>query len=437
MFSLLRLLSHWLPLPLIMAAPAPASLPEEHIIPGLFHEMVYGFMIPAWIRAIYTEDVGRRGRLDRLDRMQLVQIEHWKQKSGWQHEYIYVHVRYDGPDGVHMRYIRIERIGQVDAEGQEGLRSLPSMTGAFSPDWMRTSAEGSSYSTAALFGTRIAGDAVLVDPYRYDTVHGRRKWPSDVECLYRLEFPAEHRPNVLHLALAVDQVQTIGPKYAILGTMCYWHARCVYEILKTKFGGQETAMPAAAKRGAYNGNRCINDHLEFDMSQLSHDVLRNAVRKFRRSEQAASGSSSKPKLPRMPWRGSSSLPGRDSARASPDDEVAITDAMTRSLEAEALVVCERHPEIVRRTAESSATSSALPAGRSEASPARFVEPVEKTLEEFDSLYAAKQEDIEARVLHHMDPVERELREDNRAKDQELRNLRARLAAYERERTPTY
>ena len=90
---------------------------------------------------------------------------------------------------------------------------------------------------------------VTVDPYRGDTIVGKRNWPYGSQLLYSLEFPPENQPTILHLALVVGRIHSIGPHYKLLGTMCYWYARSVYEVMKAKSGGREKKSSNADKRG--------------------------------------------------------------------------------------------------------------------------------------------------------------------------------------------
>lgn len=238
-------------------------------------------------------------------------------------------------------------------------------------------------------------------------------------------------------------------------------------------------MPAAAKRGMYYGNRCIDDHLVFNMRYFTHDVFIKRVASLRKKDRAGTRKS---RLSKLSWSASSS--GRDASPTPDQAEAAINEAMTLSLEEEARSVCERHPDIVQSMAESPVVGSMSQFSDRGSSAPRFVEPVEKLLRNFDALYAVKRKDIQALVEDHMDPIERRnlalvaenrmlhendeahakalrdkdqalrnkdqaLRDKDQAlrdqaqalhdKDQELlelRDMRARLDAYESRRRPT-
>lgn len=177
-------------------------------------------------------------------------MEQWKLSSGWAHKFLYFtfYTTYQGMDFV--RYLRLNRIGQItevdEPDTTPGPRDI-----AFSGPKPRTvgSVSHASDATAALLGTKEAGNLVTVDPYRGDTIVGKRNWPYGSQLLYSLEFPPENQPTILHLALVVGRIHSIGPHYKLLGTMCYWYARSVYEVMKAKSGGLEKKSSNADKRG--------------------------------------------------------------------------------------------------------------------------------------------------------------------------------------------
>ncbi|KAL1697708.1 hypothetical protein EV121DRAFT_274916, partial [Schizophyllum commune] len=192
-----------------------------------------------------------------LEGYKLRQMEQWKLSSGWAHKFIYFtfYTTYQGMDFV--RYLRLNRIGQITEVDEPNTTPGPRDI-AFSGPKPRTvgSVSHASDATAALLGTKEAGNLVTVDPYRGDTIVGKRNWPYGSQLLYSLEFPPENQPTILHLALVVGRIHSIGPHYKLLGTMCYWYARSVYEVMKAKSGGREKRSSNADKRGKSSVERC-------------------------------------------------------------------------------------------------------------------------------------------------------------------------------------
>ena len=290
-------------------------------------------------------------------------MEQWKLSSGWAHKFLYFtfYTTYQGMDFV--RYLRLNRIGQItevdEPDTTPGPRDI-----AFSGPKPRTvgSVSHASDATAALLGTKEAGNLVTVDPYRGDTIVGKRNWPYGSQLLYSLEFPPENQPTILHLALVVGRIHSIGPHYKLLGTMCYWYARSVYEVLKAKFGGREQRTRHSDKRGTYMGRLFVNDDLHFDLSQLSDDVLRKAAKKA---------------YPRKGLLGSSSS-GPDGIDSPEGQE------LTAQLRTERNTLGQDFPDVFAMADLSSSSSSR----------ARFIRPIEDLIGALDNMYTAKVQEIE-------------------------------------------
>ncbi|KAL1724851.1 hypothetical protein EV714DRAFT_278140 [Schizophyllum commune] len=232
-----------------------------------------------------------------------------------------------------VRYLRLNRIGQItevdEPDTTPGPRDI-----AFSGPKPRTvgSVSHASDATAALLGTKEAGNLVTVDPYRGDTIVGKRNWPYGSQLLYSLEFPPENQPTILHLALVVGRIHSIGPHYKLLGTMCYWYARSVYEVMKAK------------------SELFVSDDLHSDLSQLLNDVLRKATKKA---------------YPRKGLLGSSSSERSNLGQGFPD-----VFAMTNL------------PSSYTTTTTTTTTR------------ARFIQPIEDLIGALDDMYAAKVQEIE-------------------------------------------
>ncbi|KAI5824936.1 hypothetical protein K523DRAFT_332527 [Schizophyllum commune Tattone D] len=392
-----------------MAAPPRVQTPNRRMTYGIMHAECRQFASLDWTHFVYYEGVQRFDWVRQLEGYKLRRMEQWKQSGGWAHEFLYFtfYTTLEGKEFV--RYLRLDRMGQItevdDPNTTPGLSDIA--LSISKPKTIGSSAHASD-ATAALLGTKEAGDSVTIDPYRHDTIVGRRKWPAGSQLLYSLDFPPDNQPTILHLALVIDRIHSIGPHYKLLGTMCYWYARSVYEVLKAKFGGREQRTRHADKRGMYMGRLFVNDDLHFDLSQLSDDVLRKAAKKA---------------YPRKGLLGSSSS-GPDGIDSPEGQE------LTAQLRTERNTLGQDFPDVFAMADLPSSSSSR----------ARFIRPIEDLIGALDNMYTAKVQEIEAEVYRNLDDAVKEamerVRNEERAKQRALedrqRALEDRLAAYEQQ-----
>ncbi|KAL1660240.1 hypothetical protein GGF50DRAFT_63617 [Schizophyllum commune] len=381
-----------------MAAPPRVQTPNRRMTYGIMHAECRQFASLDWTHFVYYDGVQRSDWVRQLEGYKLRRMEQWKQSGGWAHEFLYFtfYTTLEGRDFV--RYLRLDRMGQItevdDPNTTPGLSDIA--LSISKPKTIGSSAHASD-ATAALLGTKEAGDSVTIDPYRHDTIVGRRNWPAGSQLLYSLDFPPDNQPTILHLALVIDKIHSIGPHYKLLGTMCYWYARSVYEVLKAKFGGREQRTRHSDKRGTYMGRLFVNDDLHFDLSQLSDDVLRKAAKKA---------------YPRKGLLGSSS---------SGPDGIDSTEgqALTAQLRTERNALRQDCPDIF--------AMADLP---SSSTRARFIRPIEDLIGALDDMYAAKIEEIQAEVYNNMDDAVKDAENRARVAEARQRELEDRLAAYE-------
>ncbi|KAL1734972.1 hypothetical protein EV714DRAFT_280622 [Schizophyllum commune] len=350
-----------------MAAPPRVQTPNRRMVYGVMHAECRQFASLDWTHFVYSDGV---------------------QRFDW--------------GKVFVRYLRLDRMGQItEVDDPNTTPGLSDIALSISKPKNFGSSAHASDATAALLGTKEAGDSVTVDPYRHDTIVGRRNWPAGSQLLYSLDFPPDNQPTILHLALVIDKIHSIGPHYKLLGTMCYWYARSVYEVLKAKFGGREQRTRHSDKRGTYMGRLFVNDDLHFDLSQLSDDVLRKAAKKA---------------YPRKGPLGSSSS-GPDGIDSPEGQE------LTAQLRTERNTLGQNFPEVFAMADLPSSSSSR----------ARFIRPIEDLIGALDNMYTAKVQEIEAEVYRNLDDAVREamerVRNEERAKQHVLED---RLAAYEQQ-----
>ncbi|KAI5886882.1 uncharacterized protein SCHCODRAFT_02602631 [Schizophyllum commune H4-8] len=397
-----------------MAAPPRVQTPNRRMIYGVMHAECRQFSSLDWTHFVYYDGVQRADWVKQLEGYKLRRMEQWKQASGWAHEFLYFtfYTTHQGKDFV--RYLRLDRMGQLTEVDDPNTTPGPSdiALSVSKPQTIGSSAHASD-ATAALLGTKAAGDSVTVDPYRHDTIVGRRNWPAGSQLLYALDFPPDQQPTILHLALVIDRIHSIGPHYKLLGTMCYWYARSVYEVLKAKFGGREQRTRHANKRGTYMGKLFVSDDLHFDLSQLSDDVLRKAAKKA---------------YPRKGLLGSSSSgpDGIDSQEGQ---------ALTAQLRAERSSLGQACPDVFAMVELPSSSTRA-----------RFIRPIEDLIDKLDNMYATKVEEIQAEVFNNMDDAVKDaenraraaeaMQRETEARRKELearqRELEDRLAVYEQQ-----
>ncbi|KAL1746635.1 hypothetical protein HDZ31DRAFT_33849 [Schizophyllum fasciatum] len=393
-----------------MAASAPVAVPEDRASYGIFHDEDRHFTLKLWLKLVYTDDVHRQHRAEELERMKIMCVEHWKHSMGWQHEFLAFTLSYEHDGETFKRYIRIERIGQINEDDD------PCTVPANFSDWSSgiKPRSGDSFDhtldvTAAWGGTKPARDAVTIDPYRYDSKDGGRRWPADAQCLYTLAFPPERPPNVLQLALVIDRVHNIGPRYSLLGAMCYWFARCVYEVLKRRFGGTERRTGSAGQRGTYLGRVFVDDQLRFNISRLTQDVLEKTAKKFR--QQTAPGSG--------PWQGAFRR-SKNAPVAGQDGNT--TQELMAAMNQERLDLLQANPDLFDSEGQGVGSTAGAP------SPSQLVQPVQQLLDSFDDLYEAKIRDVRALVWKYMkdarEEKDRRVRAEQKAQEEAQQRLQA-------------
>ncbi|KAL1740067.1 hypothetical protein HDZ31DRAFT_48230 [Schizophyllum fasciatum] len=417
-----QLLSHWVPVP-PRAAPAEVALPEGRPRYGIIHGEARHFTLGRWLHFVYTDDVGRRQRPAELEHMRVTRVEHWKCAGGWRHEFLVFTLTFADGGEDFVRYIRVERVGQAEEEdeGDPGAIVEPEEAADVADqndnkpptflEWSRgIKPRRALDANEAWMGFDALFDTVHIDPYRHDTRPGRRRWPAGSRCLCALDISFGRAPNVLHLALVLERVHFLSPRYDLLGVVGFWAARCVYEVLRRRFRGKERMMAGAGERGVYGGRVFVDERLRFNASGLTQDVLEKTVRKYRKH------------IAPCRWPRLSSC-GKDSVAS--EDEMAVQELMT-ALNQERLKLLQANPDLFNSAGPSAGPSAGTTAGA--ASPSPLVQPVQHLLDSFDALYAEKMGAVRERVKRCME--ERQEHADWMRKKQEglQRKTEAPLAA---------
>ncbi|KAL1739547.1 hypothetical protein HDZ31DRAFT_68821 [Schizophyllum fasciatum] len=171
--------------------------------------------------------------------------------------------------------------------------------------------------------------------------------------------------------------------------MCYWFARCVYEVLKRRFGGVERKTSSASERGTYLRRVFVDEQLRFNVSRLTQDVLEKTAKKFRLQTAPGAGQS---------WRGAFT---RSSNAPVAGQDGITTQELMAAMNQERLDLLQANPDLF----DSEGQGAGSTAGAS--SPSRLVQPVQQLLDSFDDLYEAKIGDVRALVAECLDPVFKE------------------------------
>ncbi|EIM79662.1 uncharacterized protein STEHIDRAFT_163486 [Stereum hirsutum FP-91666 SS1] len=196
-------------------------------------------------------DLHDPGRLRDVQGCRLTRVQHWKKRTGQQHEYLIFDLvtaegdtrqvitqRFWGTDNPRTRSPINSSNGLADASGRSSL------------------ALGSK---AARFDEyKVVFDAAE----EVDTAHAT--------LIFTYTFPADNRPDIIQLAVLANCVSDAGPRYHLYSTMCYWFARILYETAFHLFpGGQEIRGEKWYYRGRFKTYRFVNDECRFCYGELA------------------------------------------------------------------------------------------------------------------------------------------------------------------------